>query len=316
MKEQLGTSRLDKIVEAAGEKMAGGYTRRGFLGRVAGVAGATLLGGAVVLGEKSETRADQCASGCFSQNQVNVCYSPWRVTRSWSGLSGIPIFKGPSQSSPMLSISGSIVTIPVNEVFGRCSNRTAASCADPGPRSSVSLNGQFLWGYRQYGFVRIGWIPYRVNGVTYCVGDNGATTTLCGPAGVDFDCRRAKSYCPSYNGCSGGGEVGTTSSDCYKSVLDGGSEDQNSSTGYLVKYAPNSCGTYWLDHANDKVHQFCYTGTIGAWSWSCFSAVRCDWMPQGCRGWVGREKLSGSIAKPACGGNTSMPCMSVSYACS
>ena len=316
MQVRSGKSRIDRIVEDAGTKMASSYTRRSFLGRVAGLAGATLLGGAVVLGEKSETRADQCASGCFSQNQVNVCYTPWTVTTNWSGYSGIPIFKGPSQYSPILYIDGNPVIIPNGETFGRCSYRTAASCANPGPRLSQTISGQFLWGYRQYGFVRIGWIPYRVNGVTYCVSDTNATATMCGPAGVDFDCRYAKSYCPSYNGCSSGGEVGTTSSDCYKSVLDAGWESGNSSTGYLVRYAPNSCGIYWLDHANDKVHQFCYTDTIGAFKWSCISAISCDWMPQGCRGWVGREKLSDAIAKPDCGGNTSMQCVSESYACS
>jgi hypothetical protein len=281
--------RVDDLVRMAGVKLAGS-SRRGFLGG----AGKTfaIVSAATILGKGEEAEATcTLPAGCFGTYDVNVCYTPWVVTAAESGYSGVVLRKGPSFSAtPVTHQDGSTVVIPVGGHFGRVSTRTgsvSSGCPDPGPRPNQ--NG-FLWGYWT-GFVRQGWMPYSVAGVTYAVGDTSYTGTMCGPAGADFDCRKAKSACTGYNGC-GGSDVGSpTCSETYRPIISVGTDPSEEK--YYLRYAANSTTFAWLV-PGDRVKRWGYKSG-GTYNWSCVQVICAAYAPNGCRGWVRSDALGSPI---------------------
>ncbi len=278
--------RVDKIIQSVGVHLAGKTSRRSFIGRVS--AAAAFAGGASLLAKPTSAEASACTlpAGCFGTVDVNVCYSPWEVVASEPGQSGVVLRKGPSFSAAPVTKDDGVTTvvIPVGGIFGRCSNRTGGSgCPDPGPRANI--NG-FLWGYYT-AYAKQGWMPYSVSGVTYAVGDNGYTGTLCGPANFDFDCRDAKSACPSYHGCGGSGYGSATCSVTYRPIVAVGTNlsDQR----YYLRYAPNSTTFFWLV-PGDQIKRWGYVAGSPD-NWSCVEVVCASYAPNGCRGWVDSTAL-------------------------
>lgn len=212
MGEHYKKHHIDGILENTAVLLAGRYTRRSFLGQVAGIATATLLGGAVILGENRSSYADAAPTGWDGTYNVNVCYTPWKVKRAEDGYSGIVMRKGPSfKAPPLYKSDGSVVVIPVGEYFGRMSGKTGypieskSGCPDPGPLPAI---GGFIWGYKPKSYSQIGWIPSRSStGIAYSeVADKQTDFYACGPA-ADFDCRdgalnivQRKVHCPDYHG--------------------------------------------------------------------------------------------------------------------
>jgi hypothetical protein len=279
--------RFDDLVQRASEQLAGRQSsRRGFLSGL-GVGAAALAGSGLL--RPSEAQA-ACAlpAGCFGTEDVNVCYSPWKCVAAEPGRTdGIILRKGPQFSAaPVLRPDGSLVVIPINAHFARVSNRTGSvsqGCPDPGPRPNQS---GFLWGY-WIGYGRQGWIPYSVGGVTYSVGDNAFTGTLCGPAGADFDCRKAKSACSGYVGCGGASVGDPTCSETYRPIIAVGSD--LSEEKYYLRYGANSTTFFWLV-PGDRVKRWGYK-VGGAYNWSCVQVICAAYAPNGCRGWVRSDAL-------------------------
>ncbi len=281
--------RLDEWVRARGEGLAkrrAGQSRRGFLEAVGiGAAAAGILSQS----RKQENHDAVCTlpAGCFGTVDVNVCYTPWLVTATEPGQSnGVVVRKGPNFSAaPVCRTDGTAIVIPVGGTFGRCSNRTgsvASGCPDPAPR--VSQNG-FIWGY-WVGYQRQGWIP-----TAYATGNTAWTGTLCGPAAADFDCRKAKSACTSYNGC-GGADVGTpTCSETYRPIVTVGTD--LSEEKYYLRYAANSTTFCWLV-PGDRVKRWGYKAGNPD-NWSCVQVICAAYAPNGCRGWVRSDALGSPI---------------------
>jgi hypothetical protein len=153
-----------------------------------------------------------------------------------------------------------------------------------------------------------GWIPYNVGGVVYASGDNGYTGRLCGPAGVDFDCRYPGGSGCNYNGCNTGQGQGTCSGNdaCWR-IKDSGSNVANSNQMYYLRYAANSTSIYWLV-PGDVVERYCYKDTSSG-TWSCVRVACAKWAPAGCKGWIDSSALTGPITCPAdCSPQVSIPC--------
>ena len=296
--------RLDNWIRAGGERLAGRTSRRGFI-ESAGIAAAA----AGILSQTTGTDEDQACTlpaGCFGTESVNVCYAPWRVVATEPGQSnGVVLRKAPSFSAPPVTRTDGVTptVIPVGAHFGRCSNRTgsvSAGCPDPGPRPSQ--NG-FLWGY-WIGFARQGWMPYNVGGVTYAVGDNAWTGTLCGPAGADFDCRKAKSACSGYVGCGGAGIGDPTCSETYRPIVAVGSDLSHEK--YYLRYGANSTTFAWLV-PGDRVKRWGYKAGQSN-NWSCVQVICSQTAPNGCRGWVRSDALGSPITDNSpCYPNVSCP---------
>src|SRR5689334_22188405 len=92
--------RLDERIRRGGERLAGrgGLSRRGLLETVGLSAAAA--------GILSQRRSDHeqavgwLPAGCFGTEDVNVCYTPWIVTRAEPGRTdGVVLRKGPSFSA-------------------------------------------------------------------------------------------------------------------------------------------------------------------------------------------------------------------------
>jgi len=262
--------------------MAKRSSRRGFLGKVG--AGLAAAGVVTALGPTQEARADCLVTGCYGTVDINVCYTPWIVTAAEPGQSGVVLRKGPSfTADPVTNGSGAAVVIPVGGTFGRVSNRDGGSgCPDPGPRPNQ--NG-FLWGY-WIGYARQGWMPYSVNGVTYATGNNGYSGTLCGPAGYDFDCRKAKSACPN-NVCGGSGVPSHTCSTTYRPIV--AYPTDPSDERFYLRYGVNSTTFFWLV-PGDEVIRYAYLSS-GSYTWSCVQVICAKYAPNGCRGWVRSDAL-------------------------
>ena len=256
MQEKSGKSRIDQLVEKAGEKLASSYTRRSFLGRVAGVAGAAMLGGAVVLGEKNAAEASAYA-GCFSSYETNICYTGLRNT---SG-AGSAVRSGPSGSAPTRA------TVGVNGHFGRQSYRTAPTACNV-PSVRASCNG-YVWGYAWSGGVS-GWVN-----ASHFVSDTGYT--YCGPAGADFDCNKSKGSCPGFT--CGGSNLGTITT--YSSYW------KITHVDVYLRYAPVSTAHHVLV-TNDRIHRIRREATYG---WNCVTAICCAWIPYACHGWTPSDCL-------------------------
>ena len=285
--------RLDEWIRAGGERLAGRHSRRGFLGTM-GVGAAAVAGTGLLEGEEAEGQA-ACTlpAGCFASEQVNVCYSPWRVIAAEPGQSsGVILRKAPSFSAPAVTLTDGVTPalVPINTIFGRCSNRTgsvSSGCPDPGPRPNQ--NG-FLWGYPT-NFHRQGWIPYNVSGVTNAVGDNAYTGSLCGPAGADFDCRKAKSACSGYVGCGGASVGDPTCSETYRPIVAVGSDLSHEK--YYLRYGANSTTFAWLV-PGDRVKRWGYKAGQSN-NWSCVQVICSQTAPNGCRGWVRSDALGSPI---------------------
>jgi hypothetical protein len=284
------TSRIDSVLSKASVKLAGGTSRRTFIGRL--TSGIIVLGTTSVALKPSKANAQACTpEQCWGQVDVNVCYSPWEVVAAEEGQDGVVLRKGPSFSAdPVTYSTGGNIVIPVGDEFGRCSNRSGSvsgGCPDPGPR--LSQDG-FIWGYWP-GYARQGWMPYSVDGVTYAVGDD-SLATLCGPAGYDFDCRYAHSACP-MNAC-GGNPVGTpTCSQTYRPIVpyDTDPSDQR----FYLRYAYNSTTFGWCV-PGDVIMRYGYISSGGV-TWSCVEAYCCQYIPQGCRGWIESSALGSPITQ-------------------
>jgi hypothetical protein len=290
--------RLDDWVRRGGERLAGGargLSRRGLLESV-GI-GAAAAG---ILSQSSGERHDAACTlpaGCFGTEDVNVCYTPWKCVAAEPGRTdGVVLRKGPSfTADPILHSDGvTPAVVPIGGHFGRCSNRTgsvANGCPDPGPR--VNQHG-FLWGYPT-SFAKQGWMPYSVGGVTYAVGDNGYTGTMCGPAGADFDCRLAKSACTGYNGCGGAGVGSPTCSVTIRPIIAVGTD--LSEQKYYLRYGANSTTFAWLV-PGDKIKRYGYKDG-GTYNWSCVEVICAKFAPHGCRGWVRSDALGSPISSAA-----------------
>lgn len=280
--------RLDKIVENVGVRLAQ-MPRRRFLKKLS--SGVIVVGGTSLILKPMEAQAACTPVECRGTVDVNVCYSPWKVVAAESGQSGVVLRKGPWFGAvPVTRPDGSIVVIPVGAHFARCSKRdggVANGCPDPGPRPN---NNGFLWGY-WIGYGRQGWMPYSVGGVTYAVGDNAFTGTLCGPAGADFDCRYAKSACAGYNGCGGDGVGTPTCSQTYRPIVAVGTD--LSEEKYYLRYAANSTTFCWLV-PGDRVLRYGYKDG-GTYNWSCVQVICAAYAPNGCRGWVRSDALGSPI---------------------
>jgi hypothetical protein len=294
--------RLDEWIRRGGERLAGrggggtangGLSRRGLIEAVGiGAAAAGILSQASSSPEH-EQAVCTLPAGCFGTEDVNVCYTPWKVVAAEPGRSdGVVLRKGPSFSAdPVTRTDGVTPTvIPIGGHFGRVSNRTGSvsnGCPDPGPRANQ--NG-FLWGYWT-GFHRQGWMPYSVGGVTYAVGDTGYTGTMCGPAAADFDCRLAKSACTGYNGCGGAGVGTPTCSETYRPIVAVGTD--LSEEKYYLRYGANSTTFFWLK-PGDRVKRWGYKDG-GTYNWSCVQVICAAYAPNGCRGWVRSDALGSPI---------------------
>ena len=275
MQEKSGKTRIDQLVENAGEKLAGNYTRRSFLGRVAGVAGAAMFGGAVVLGEKDAAEASAYA-GCFSQYETHICY----ISHVFAYTGGLHV--GPSASAPAIAGYNPGTPFGIQSLrmgAGAC-NCSDTSCARP------SCNG-FWFGYVQ---APGGWHSGWVHGS--CLAQDYYGTTVCGPAHVDYDCMKPKSSCPSYNGCAGLGLPGVTVYSSYYRI--------NASTLYL-RYAPGSTAHHYLV-TNDIIHRIRAYGTACNGGWSCVTAWNCAWVPYGCHGWIDSCYLGTPVSPGGSGG--------------
>ena len=322
MEKQDRKTRVDKMVEDAGTHLASQFTRRSFLGRVAGVAGASLFGGAVILGEKNTVWADTPPDGCWGTYDVGVCYSPWIVTGSEPSVSGVYVRKGPSWNAPYCYSTSheEPVLIPTGEPFGRCSNKGGGyseNCPDPNPR--VNFNG-FVWGYWDYNgssWEKQGWIPYAVGGVTYSQGNTGWTGWACGPGDCDFDCRDdghsdtyKRSHCPDYVGCGGGAKPTCTTIGQNKYRLRTvGEEPAWSAVTYYLRYGVLSTTFAWTV-PGDRVKRYCdmdHADGNGDY-WSCVMSYCCDWIPYGCRGWIRSDNLA--YVSPATSCDPDMQCPS------
>ncbi len=303
--------RVDEWVKARGEKLASkerdgsGASRRGFL-ETLGI-GAAVTGFFVQSRNQDEKHEAVCTlpTGCYGTESVNVCYTPWRVTGTEPGQSnGVVLRKGPSFSAaPVCHQDGSTVVISVGGHFGRVSTMSgsvSSGCPDPGPRPNQ--NG-FLWGY-WIGFPRQGWMPYSVGGVTYAVGDTSYTGNMCGPAGADFDCRKAKSACTNYNGCGGAGVGSPTCSETYRPIVAVGTD--LSEEKYYLRYAANSTTFAWLV-PGDRVKRWGYKAGNPE-NWSCVQVICAAYAANGCRGWVRSDALGSPITNnTACFPNVVCP---------
>ena len=322
MKEEKGMSRIDKIVENAGEKLASSYTRRSFLGKVAGVAGAAMFGGAVILGEVE--RAEAIAAGCFGTTDAQVCYDTYRVTISW----GAYLNKGPSQYSPY--VYGTSSSLPCYnqpvlmnqwDYFGAqsCRSTASAGCNPTCSRSQVVASDgiRWIWGYH-HNTSKSGWAPvWHPNGTVWMQWQQHTGPASCGPAGADFDCRdnypgwtdaQKRVHCPGYNGCTGQGPGTVTDSGAYWSIRDAGSNLANSDQQFYMRYAPNSVPIGWM-LPGDKIKRLSYkTG------WSCiYCYCNPQTMPYGCRGWIDSSALGSPGTYSSCGGPPTSACPGGSY---
>jgi hypothetical protein len=284
--------RFDDLVQRASQHLARPTSRRGFLSRIG--AGAAALGASGLLQPSSADAATDCILpvSCYGTHDVNVCYSPWKVTGTEPGqTNGVVMRKGPSfDADPVLHADGTLGIIPVGGTVGRVSNRTgsvAGGCPDPGPRAAQ--NG-FVWGY-WLGFKKQVWIPHAVGGVAYSIPDPGYTGNLCGPASADFDCRKAKTDCASYNGCGGNGVGSPTCSATYRPVIAVGTD--LSEEKYYLRYAANSTTFGWFV-PGDRVLRFGFKDGAG-FNWSCVQVICAKHLPSGCRGWVRSDALGNPI---------------------
>src|SRR5581483_2766510 len=296
--------RVDQSISAASRKLAGKIPRRSFLGRM--TSGIVVLGSTSLILKPSKALANCTPSQCKSQNNVSVCYSPWKIVAAESGYSGLVLRKGPSFSADPVTYNNSTspVVMSVGSEFGRASNNDPNApgdgCGNPGPRANQ--NG-FLWGYWT-GYAKQGWMPYSVGGVTYAVGDNGYTGALCGPANVDFDCRNtSKSNCHSYNGCGGGG-ISPSCPGAYNADLDAYTTSPSDERFYL-RYGPSSTTFAWLIPVEgstpaDSVYVYGNVNSNG-YNWSCISVICARWVPNGCRGWIRSDALGTPVGgRTAC----------------
>ncbi len=290
--------RLDGWIRSGGEHLAARPSRRGFMGTI-GV-GAAALAGTGILGQPQEAQA-ACSlpAGCFGTQDINVCYSPWKVVAAEAGQTGVILRKGPSFSSaPVTRQDGTAVLIPIGGHFGRVSTRTgsiAAGCPDPGPRPNQ--NG-FIWGY-WVGFGRQGWMPYSVGGTTYAVGDSGWTGTLCGPAQKDFDCRKPTGLCVEYVGCGGAGVGNPTCSETIRPIITVGTD--LSEEKYYLRYGADSTTFAWLI-PGDRVRRWGYKSGA-THNWSCVEVLCAAYAANGCRGWV----RSDALGSPTTNGSACFP---------
>ena len=78
---------------------------------------------------------------------------------------------------------------------------------------------------------------------------------MCGPAAADFDCRNAKSACPSYVGCGGAGVGNPTCSETYRPIVAVGTD--LSEEKYYLRYGANSTTFFWLV-PGDRVKRWGY----------------------------------------------------------
>jgi hypothetical protein len=282
-------SRIDKIVNNASLRMAGKTSRRSFVRRV--TSGIIMLGTTSIILKPSKAMAQCTPEQCWGQVDVNVCYSPWEVVAAESGYDGVVLRKGPSFSAdPVTYSTGGDIVIPVGAEFGRCSNRSGSvsdGCPDPGPRPNQF---GFIWGYWP-GYARQGWMPYSVDGVTYAVGDD-SLATLCGPAGYDFDCRYAHSACP-MNSCGGNPVGDPTCSQTYRPIV--AYPTDPSDQRFYLRYAYNSTTFGWTV-PGDVIMRYGYISSGGV-TWSCVEAYCCQYIPQGCRGWLESSALGSPITQ-------------------
>jgi hypothetical protein len=284
---------LDDWVRAGGERLAKrGLSRRGFI-EAAGIGAAAA--GILSQSHHEDPHQATCTlpSGCFGTEDVNVCYTPWIVTAAEPGQSGVLLRKGPSFSAdPVMHTDGvTPVVIPVGGHFGRVSTRTgsvSSGCPDPGPRPHQGTS--FIWGYWT-GFARQGWMPYNNGSSTFAVGDTGYTGSMCGPAGADFDCRKAKSACSGYNGCGGAGVGSPTCSVTYRPIIAVGSD--LSEEKYYLRYAANSTTFAWLV-PGDRIKRWGYKDG-GTYNWSCVEVLCAKFAANGCKGWVRSDALGSPI---------------------
>jgi hypothetical protein len=293
------TGHLDKWLQSTGTRLASKTPRRTFIGRL--TTGIIAIGGTSLILKPGTAQAACTPTQCYGTYNVNVCYSPWKIVAAEAGQSGLVLRKGPSFSADPVTYNNSTnpVVMSVGSHFGRCSNRDGGvsnGCPDPGPRPNQF---GFIWGY-WVDYAKQGWMPYSVNGVTYAVGDNGYTGTLCGPANFDFDCRYAKSACSQYHGCGGSGVNPTCNG--YYADLDAYDPSPSDERFYL-RYAPDSTAFMWLEPVNgsqpaDTVQVYGNMNAAG-YNWSCISVVCARWVPNGCRGWIRSDALGVPVPKRA-----------------
>jgi hypothetical protein len=238
----------------------------------------------------------------FGQREVNVCYTPLKVTRTEpsladQGLTGVVVRKGPSfDADPAPPNAGGETIIPLGAHAARQSVRRAPGpgCRPAAPRPAV--NG-FVWAYPADDVAgnKSGWVPYEIDGERYLRDDPGYGSHhddpeewVCGPASHDFDCRseRSKAYCD-YDCTAGDTRAGLSYTGRVRKVIGAGGEPANSAEEYYLRWAASSTPFAYLA-PGDVVYElgrkkgFSYGPNL-VW-WSFVEVRRCTYVPRGTRG--------------------------------
>lgn len=338
---------FDDFAREVALKLEPDHTRRAFLGRSA--LGAVTVGGAVLAGDPERALAAGAPGGCtHDARTVNVCYSPWRVQASEPGrrlprgVRGVAVRKGPSPSAPVLYADGEPVVIPVGGVFGRQSRRDGGAeknCPDPGPRPSEG--GAFVFGYTTLDGrpTKSGWIAAGYGGKRFSVEDPSSSAVMCGPDGLDFDCRAGSDESSAYRKQCGPRKTGSRersgfqcggapapARSCFppqpttiRPVRTPGSQGvatDLSAERYALRYLPGGTEMFWLS-PGDRVVAYCVRclrergdsqcppegldarSRVCCASASCVEVVRAAWVPRGTRGWVDSSVLADRGDPPA-----------------
>jgi hypothetical protein len=282
-------------------------------------------------------------NGCaYGQRNVNVCYSPWRVDASEParrlprGEHGVALRRGPSPDAPVIrDDAGAPIVVPVGGFFGRQSKRdggAAAGCPDPGARPARGVG--FVFGYVPRGSrpAKSGWLATSYGGRSFAVSDESSPDVLCGPDGLDFDCRGGaegsspyRSSCGPRAGGSGSrkgyvcGGAPARPHSCFPSQptrveavrtpLSTGLDADLGAERYALRYLPGGATLFWLT-PGDSVRQFCVEclrlrgdpecppPELEARSHECCVSASCvevlsaAWAPTGTRGWVDSSVLA------------------------